>query len=439
MRAADSLHPATMKTPIILTTLLVASALSPAVRSASDDADRAGALNSENDGVSERLVDQPSDGSIRRALPDGPLAGVWEKRRSYLRGRIYHSAVWTYAEMIVWGGGSEHQFYNDGGIYEPDKDQWRPVSATNAPSGRWGHAAVWTGREMIVWGGRSSFAPRENKNDGALYNSDTDTWRRMSDDGAPAARSQMAAVWTGEELLTWGGWTDGGECPPSGGSYHPRTDTWTALPLENAPEGRLEPACVWTGREMIVWGGLLEDGRRSCGTGARFNPENRTWKRLSMDSAPLSARGMQAVWTGKEMVVWGGSHLDGESLVNVGLQTGARYNPATDSWKPLTGTRAPEGRMYYGSAWTGTELVVWSGGDQVRGNVSTGGRYNPATDGWIATANTGAPSGRGILTAVWTGEGVLFYGGSTGGVEAFNETFYYRPPSASALRDSTLP
>lgn len=433
MPAADSLHHASMKDPIMRFTLLVVAALSPAGRSASDDAGQAGAFTSEKNGLSQRLVDQPSDGSLRRALPDGPLAGVWEKRRSYLRGRIYHSAVWTYAEMIVWGGGSEHQFYNDGGIYDPAKDQWRPVSQTNAPSGRWGHAAVWTGREMIVWGGRSSFAPREHQNDGALYDPDNDTWRRMSNVGAPAARSQMAAVWTGEELLVWGGWTDGGECPPSGGSYHPRTDTWTPLPLENAPEGRLEPASVWTGREMIVWGGLLEGGQRSCGTGARYDPESRTWRRLPMGGAPVSSRGMQAAWTGGEMVVWGGSHLDGESRINVGMQTGARYHPGADAWKPLAVNRAPEGRMDAGCAWTGTEMVVWSGGDQVKGNVRTGGRYNPATDGWTATANTGAPPGRGIMTAVWTGEGVLFYGGSTGGVEAFNETFFYHPPSPSTL------
>ena len=104
----------------------------------------------------ERLLDCAAE---RSPEPEGEFAGRWEKRASYLRGRIFHSAVWTYAEMIVWGGGSEHQFYNDGGIYDPIKDTWKPLSLENAPPGRWCHAAVWTGSEMIVWGGRSSFAP----------------------------------------------------------------------------------------------------------------------------------------------------------------------------------------------------------------------------------------------------------------------------------------
>src|SRR5262245_14154693 len=33
------------------------------------------------------------------------------------------------------------------------EDTWAPTSLTNAPSARGGHTAVWTGSEMIVWGG----------------------------------------------------------------------------------------------------------------------------------------------------------------------------------------------------------------------------------------------------------------------------------------------
>ena len=35
----------------------------------------------------------------------------------------------------------------------PCTDQWTATSTTNAPSGRDRHTAVWTGSEMIVWGG----------------------------------------------------------------------------------------------------------------------------------------------------------------------------------------------------------------------------------------------------------------------------------------------
>ena len=34
-------------------------------------------------------------------------------------------------------------------------DTWTSTNTTNAPSARTGHTAVWTGSEMIVWGGQN--------------------------------------------------------------------------------------------------------------------------------------------------------------------------------------------------------------------------------------------------------------------------------------------
>ena len=54
--------------------------------------------------------------------------------------------------MIVWGG-TGGSFLNTGGRYNPITDGWTATSATGAPTGRGLHTAVWTGSEMIVWGG----------------------------------------------------------------------------------------------------------------------------------------------------------------------------------------------------------------------------------------------------------------------------------------------
>src|SRR6266853_1158448 len=51
-----------------------------------------------------------------------------------------------------------------------------------------------------------------------------------------------------------------------------------------------------------------------------------TWTATSTANAP-GARDLQtAVWTGSEMIVWGGNHNGSQ------LNTGGRYNPSTDSW-----------------------------------------------------------------------------------------------------------
>jgi hypothetical protein len=42
---------------------------------------------------------------------------------------------------------------NTGGRYDPGTDSWTATSITDAPSVRRAHRAVWSGSEMIVWGG----------------------------------------------------------------------------------------------------------------------------------------------------------------------------------------------------------------------------------------------------------------------------------------------
>src|SRR5437660_941260 len=54
--------------------------------------------------------------------------------------------------MIVWGG-YNGSFFNTGGRYNPGTDSWTATSITNAPTARSSHTAMWTGSEMIVWGG----------------------------------------------------------------------------------------------------------------------------------------------------------------------------------------------------------------------------------------------------------------------------------------------
>ena len=92
------------------------------------------------------------------------------------------------------------------------------------------------------------------------------------------------------------------------------------------------------------------------------------------------------------------------------LNTGGRYNPSTDSWTATSTTNAPSGRYLHTAVWTGSEMIVW-GGVMVTDDLNTGGRYNPSTDTWTATSTTNAPSARDDHTAVWTGSEMIVWGG----------------------------
>src|SRR5262249_2785318 len=73
-----------------------------------------------------------------------------------------------------------------------------------APLARTGHQAFWTGTEMIVWGGSVS-ATGTFFNDGARYNLGANSWIPMTLAGAPGPRDTFSAVWTGREMIFWGG------------------------------------------------------------------------------------------------------------------------------------------------------------------------------------------------------------------------------------------
>ncbi len=312
-------------------------------------------------------------------------------------GRFRHTAVWTGTEMIVWGGYTSSGALNSGGRYDPSTDTWTPTSrGANVPVGRAGHTAVWTGTEMIVWGGV--------RNEGGRYDPSTDT-RTPTSTGAdvPAGRYFHTAVWTGTEMIVWGGndYSDDSFLN-TGGRYDPSTDTWTPTSMgTNVPAARSHQTAVWTGTEMIVWGGT-PDFYCSLNTGGRYDPSTDTWMPTSMGAnVPVESVSHTAVWTGTEMIVWGGS-----------LTTGGRYDPSTDTWAPTsTGANVPTTRSEHTAVWTGTEMIVWGGY-----STNTGGRYDPSTDTWTPTS-TGAdvPTGRYAHTAVWTGKEMIVWGGYDGG------------------------
>jgi N-acetylneuraminic acid mutarotase len=165
-------------------------------------------------------------------------------------------------------------------------------------------------------------------------------------------------------------------------------DSWTATSTTNAPDTRASHTAVWTGSEMIIWGGSPDDGNTTWNTGGRYNPSTDSWTATSTTNAPSARESHTAVWTGSEMIIWGG-----------GYNTGGRYNPGTDSWAATSTTDAPVGRLNNTAVWTGSEMIIWGG---YNGNVlDTGGRYNPGTDSWTATSLTNAPIGRNGHTAVW--------------------------------------
>ncbi len=349
-------------------------------------------------------------GSLPQPRADGPCAtDTWSPMDPNLPGsRVNHTAIWTGTEMIVWGG-IEGARLGDGWRYNPATDVWTRISDLNVPSGRYQHTAVWTGTEMIVWGGLATDFSDSEPGTGGRYNPATDSWLPTSTEAAPTWRYSATAVWTGSEMVVWGGESGTGPYCADGGMYSPATDSWTPTADAGAPAARGLHTAVWTGSEMIVWGGIgSPDGWNIVyyNTGSRYDPAHDRWNEITMTGAPEARYYHTAVWTGTEMIVWGGYNADATDL-----NTGARYAPGREEhWTPVATIGAPTGRDSHSAVWTGSRMVIWGGYD-IDGLSQSGGRYDPGTDSWQSVSAVGAPPATGSHSAVWTGSSMITWGG----------------------------
>ena len=305
--------------------------------------------------------------------------------------------------------------------FNPHTRAWHPLPPTPLTP-RESAVGVWTGTEMVVAGGLAS--PDGNAEhasaatDGAAWVAATDTWHAIAPMPTTLPIGDPTAVWTGREVLVW---SSAPATPDSSGrevvlAYDPSTNTWRTIP----PSGltpRFHSVVVWTGTELVVWGGLNSDFTVAYGDGARLNPADDIWK--SLPPAPVPARGQAtAVWSGKEVLLWGG-----DTGVGTEVGQGAAYDPTTNTWRklPLSPLRA---KTLPAGVWTGRLFLVIGGsaGGALPAPGPGAAAYDPATNSWtVLPAAPDYPPGpfsptftadqREGGSPVWTGRSVLLVGG----------------------------
>jgi len=331
------------------------------------------------------------------------------------------SAVWTGTELIVWGGTtSRHSYDKTGGRYNPATDSWSATTLMDAPAGRQRHSAVWTGNDMVIWGGvnrgPTGSGTEEGLDSGCRYDPVLDRWTPTPTDRfCPSGRKDHVALWTGTAMLVWSGLNYVGDYfnrLGDGGLL--AEDGWSPLMLGAADTGRTTSTVgVWTGAELIVWG-----GQGWCynylDTGAVYDPATGSWRPTAKDwNTPSPRYDCTAVWTGKEMVVWGGMELQPWPYNPVPTWTGGRYDPALDRWEATyTGPGTPLPRYGQAAVWAGDKMIVWGGQGDWNAFLNTGGLYDPVLDRWTAMRTEGAcPSPRSATAAAWTGSEMILWGG----------------------------
>src|SRR5262249_22541839 len=159
---------------------------------------------------------------------------------------------------------------------------------------------------------------------GGRYNPTTDSWNTMNTDGAPTV-SHYSAIWTGAEMIIWGGFTN------TGARYFPPNDSWMPTTTTNAPASRFDNIAVWTRTIMIVWGGTdSNDGTNDLNTGGRYCPGPAPQPSPTPTVSPTPT--------------------------STPTPTPTPISCGQDQWTPTSTVSAPAGRDSHSAVWTGTEM-----------------------------------------------------------------------------------
>lgn len=197
--------------------------------------------------------------------------------------------------------------------------QWVPIAARWLDPGplqpRGGHSVIWTGDEMIVWGGRSDEETSSRFDDGAAYDPATQTWRALTSAGLEP-RFDHIAVWSGSEMLILGG-GDG----TSGAAYDPASDAWRSLPAAPFAVNR-NIGWTWTSERLVVW-------QPRTDLVAALDPETDEWTDLAPTGLGLDNGVLR---NGQERVV--ALAVVGDSGSEIAATV---LDELTGTWRPLPG------------------------------------------------------------------------------------------------------
>lgn len=314
--------------------------------------------------------------------PPSELRGEWRVMApAPIAGRLAASGVWTGQEFLVWGG-TVAPGDTEGAAYDPTADSWRTMAASPLES-RVAHAAVWTGREMIIWGGLGNLDATEPERTAAAYDPLTDTWRRIAD--APLAG--FHAVWAGSEMIALG--TQRGVA-----AYDPETDSWRTLSDPPGDASYLRQL-VWTGTEVLLFD--APDGSDTAVRGFRLDEDGTTWRPLAASNWSAPAAG-PIIWAGSEAISLGQYPESSEG----GLTNSVAYDPTADRWRAVSACEVSDHTV-----WTGTHIL----GDQ--------GAYDVAAEVCLTLPTpperpVGGTTGREGSAFAWTGSEYLIWSGGNG-------------------------
>jgi hypothetical protein len=197
------------------------------------------------------------------------------------------TAVYAFGDKVLCYSYA-HVISNMWGVWDAKKDTWSKPEKCDR---RYAFSHCQLGDEVYIFGGAESSAFGWIKTDGAIYSFSKAKWRPLPMQDGPSARRDGVMCSTGKKILLWGGDRQPGNRMQNVPfnlplnrpmAFDPAKQMWETMPSQGEPPARCYCQAVWTGKEMIVWGGRcnsLHRYRRAVG-GYAYDPETGRWRKL---------------------------------------------------------------------------------------------------------------------------------------------------------------
>ncbi|HUW23225.1 MAG TPA: kelch repeat-containing protein [bacterium] len=193
------------------------------------------------------------------------------------------------------------------------------------------HTAVYDNNDnrMIVFGGYKAIDPVVALNETYTLDFDLAFWPLVNPGDKPPARYGHSAVWTGGQMIVFGGKDNSQEFLDDCWQFDPGLNSWTPVPITgDKPPARWQHTAVWKWEpmepgKMIIFGGEDKNGKPLDDFWVLYTPgpgePNYRWKRIYPIGDLPSKRSGHATglfWggDGEKVLIFGG--FDGSNNLN---------------------------------------------------------------------------------------------------------------------------
>jgi len=317
--------------------------------------------------------------------------GEWlGMRSSPLQGRTGHICLLTRNKVIIFGGKSRLAGpYNDGAIYDIDKNSWKKMKKGPLAE-RYESTAAVKNNKLYIWGGKKY--GRKLAYDGAIYDIKKDSWVKMKQ--IPFEPPKYLSIVLDNKIFVW---SPSQAYIESNKGHHAaiydmEKDEWMKKKIPKCPINvPIDSSKRVSGKKLIIWGGGGPYGFKLSDKGVIYDLERNNW--LEISKSPIRGRwGHSATIAGYKMIVWGG-YTQGKKPQRRGVASlydkvitvndGAIYDIEKDTWIKMSPSPI-EKRTLHTGVYINEKFVVWGGRSiwPYPEHLIDGAIYDIKTDSW---------------------------------------------------------